>query len=139
MISRMTIATATLAAIVALSLTIGAELALAQEAADGGADFWGPTLRMILGLAGVLAVLGAFAYLAQRLKQGTAFKTGSIEIVSGLSLGGREKVVLLRVGGDEILVGISPGGIRTLHVMQGVEPANFEAYVEATQTMRKIK
>jgi len=139
MISRMTIATVALAAIAALSLTIGADLAVAQEAADGGADFWGPTLRMILGLVGVLAVLGGFAYLAQRLKQGTAFKSGTIEIVSGLSLGGREKVVLLRVGGDEILVGISPGGMRTLHIVPGVEPANFDAYVEATQTMRKIK
>lgn len=80
---------------------------------------WGPALRMILSLVAVLAVLGACAWLARRLRDGGRLGTGLIEIVSGVSLGGREKVVLLRVGGEEILVGISPAGMRPLHVLKG--------------------
>ncbi len=92
-------------------------------------DLWAPTLRMILGLGGVLAVLAALAFVAQRLRRGNAFKSGLIEIVSGVSLGGREKVVLLRVGGDEILVGMSPSGMRPLHVIRRAEPAEFDTYM----------
>jgi len=98
------------------------------------ADLWAPTLRMIMGLGGVLAVLGALALLAQRLRRGNVFKSGMIEIVSGVSLGGREKVVLLRVGGDEILVGMSPSGMRPLHVMPRSEPAEFDTYMGTTES-----
>jgi len=97
-------------------------------------NLWAPTLRMIVGLGGVLIVLGALAFAAKRLRRGNAFKSGMIEIISGVSLGGREKVVLLRVGGDEVLVGMSPSGMRPLHVIrhaksQRAEPAEFETYM----------
>ncbi len=97
-------------------------------------DLWAPTVRMILGLVGVLAVLGILALLAQRLRRGNVFKSGLIEIVSGVSLGGREKVVLLRVGGDEILVGMSPSGMRPLHVMSRTEPAKFDTYMGTVES-----
>ncbi len=97
-------------------------------------DLWAPTLRMIIGLGGVLVVLGALAFAAKRLRRGSVFKSGMIEIISGMSLGGREKVVLLRVGGDEVLVGMSPSGMRPLHVIRHAEapraePAEFETYM----------
>ncbi len=100
-------------------------------------DLWAPTVRMVLGLGGVLAVLGVLAFIARRLRQGNAFKSGMIEIISGVSLGGREKVVLLRVAGDEILVGMSPSGMRPLHVIRHhaqpdeptAEPAEFDTYM----------
>ena len=97
-------------------------------------DLWAPTIRMIMGLGGVLALLGVLAFAAKRLRRGNAFQTGMIEIISGVSLGGREKVVLLRVGGDEVLVGMSPSGMRPLHVIhrakpQRAEPAEFETYM----------
>ena len=95
-------------------------------------DLWAPTLRMIMGLGGVLAVLGILAFAAQRLRKGNAFKSGMIEIISGVSLGGREKVVLLRVGDDEVLVGMSPSGMRPLHVIRHnkrPEPAEFDTYM----------
>lgn len=118
---------------------VEAAVEVASEAAAGptgvtNTDLWAPTFRMILGLGGVLAVLGVLAFIAKRLRRGNAFRTGMIEIVSGVSLGGREKVVLLRVGEDEILVGMSPGGMRPLHVMQRAgmqrpEPAEFDTYM----------
>lgn len=83
------------------------------------AVLWGPALRMIVSLAGVLALLGVCAWAARRLRAGGRLGGGLIQIVSGLSLGGREKVVLLRVGDEEILVGISPAGMRPLHVLKG--------------------
>ena len=121
----------------AVALWLAVPQALLAADADGaGTDLWGPALRMLLSLGAVLAVLAGCAWLAQRLRNGSSFRTGLIEVVSGISLGGREKVVLLRVGDEEVLVGISPAGMRPLHVLKrppGSSPrsAEFADYMES--------
>ncbi|MFQ5633829.1 MAG: flagellar biosynthetic protein FliO [Gammaproteobacteria bacterium] len=82
------------------------------------AGMWEPALRMLASLVAVLALVGALAWAAQRLKNGGRLHSGLIQVVSGVSLGNREKVVLLRVNDEEILVGVGPTGMRSLHVMQ---------------------
>lgn len=82
----------------------------------------GPLLRMVLSLLAVLAVLGVCAWLARRVR-GTQIQGGLIQIVSGLSLGPKEKVVLLRVGDDQVLVGLSSAGMQPLHVVGNAPPA----------------
>jgi flagellar protein FliO/FliZ len=72
----------------------------------------------VLSLGAVLALVLGLAWGARRLRAGGRLKTGMIEIVSGVSLGAREKVVLLRVGQEQVLVGVSPSGMRALHVMK---------------------
>ena len=76
-----------------------------------------PLIRMVLSLAAVLALVGVLAWLAKRFRGGQ-LQGGLIQIVSGLSLGPKDRVVLLRVGDEEILVGMSPAGMRPLHVMR---------------------
>lgn len=78
----------------------------------------GPTVRMIVSLGAVLALVGALAWLAQKLRNGNRTRGGLIEILSGVSLGTRDKVVLLRVGAEQVLVGVSPAGMRALHIIR---------------------
>ena len=97
-------------------------------------------IRMVLGLAVVLALLGATAWVSRRFRVGAGLRGDLIEVVSGLSLGARERVVLIRVGGDQVLVGVSPSGMRTLHVLNQAQAANqannqngeFANYMERT-------
>jgi flagellar protein FliO/FliZ len=42
---------------------------------------------------------------------------GALKILGGLSMGSRERVVLMQVGEEQILIGVSPGRIQTLHVL----------------------
>jgi flagellar biosynthetic protein FliO len=84
-----------------------------------------PLLRMVLSLAAVLALVGAFAWVAKRFRGGQ-MQGGLIQIVSGLSLGPKDRVVLLRVGHEEVLVGLSPTGMRALHVMD--KPASAAGF-----------
>jgi len=77
----------------------------------------GPAIRTVLSLLAVLAVLGACAWFVRRMRQGGAFKSGLIEVISGISLGNREKVVVLRIGNEQIVVGVSPAGMTSLHVI----------------------
>ncbi len=81
----------------------------------------GSALRMVLSLGVVLGLVAALAWVARRLRAGGRLKSGLIEVVSGVSLGAREKVVLLRVGQEQVLVGVSPAGMRALHVMRDTE------------------
>lgn len=108
--------------LLALVLLAGPALADAapKSVATGGlptGDLTSAAIRMVLGLAVVLALLGATAWLSRRFRIGGGMRGGLIEVVSGLSLGARERVVLIRVGGDQVLVGVSPSGMRTLHVL----------------------
>jgi flagellar protein FliO/FliZ len=101
-------------------------------------DLTAAAIRMVLGLAVVLALLGAAAWVSRRFRLGAGMRGGLIEVVSGLSLGARERVVLIRVGGDQVLVGVSPSGMRTLHVLNNSEPAgdgagrDFANYLDRT-------
>lgn len=90
----------------------------------------GPLLRMVLSLGAVLALLGALAWLARKLRNAGHLKSGLIEVLSGVSLGAREKVVLLRVGQEQVLVGVSPSGMRALHVIREPAAAPFPTYME---------
>ena len=102
------------------ALANGAQKSLATGGLPGG-NLTAAALRMIVGLAIVLALLGATAWVSRRFRVGGGLRGGLIEVISGLSLGARERVVLLRVGADQVLVGVSPAGMRTLHVLSRTE------------------
>ena len=46
-----------------------------------------------------------------------------LAVLAQVSLGTRERAVLLRVGDRQLLVGVAPGNVRTLHVVDAVPPA----------------
>ncbi len=69
----------------------------------------------ILGLL-VLAIF-ASAWLFRRFGKGSFLAHRELRIIGGLSLGQRERVVLLQVGKEQILLGVSPGRIQPLHVL----------------------
>ena len=128
--ARLALATALLA--VAAGPVLAA--AGATPVAGGGLDssgLVGATLRMAAGLVVVLGLLALAAWASRRFRLTGRLRSGLIEVVSGISLGTREKVVLLRVGGEQVLVGVSPAGMRTLHVIRNPESAGFPAVMQA--------
>jgi len=53
-----------------------------------------------------------------------SFSNGSLmKIVGAISLGGKEKAVLLQIGDDQVLLGVSPGYVRKIHdIKEPVKP-----------------
>ena len=101
----------------------GVALAQLQTGGDVAAgSMTGSVLRMLASLGAVLCLLVASAWLVRRWRERQSAGSESIEIVSGLSLGAKERIVLLRVGGEQILVGVSPAGMRSLHVIKDHDP-----------------
>ena len=83
-------------------------------------------LQMLFGLAVIIGVLFAGAYLLRRLNGGRSFgHAGPMKVVGGLMISPRERILLVEVGDSWLVVGIVPGQIKTLHTLpKGVLPAD---------------
>lgn len=75
---------------------------------------------------GMLLVLGLILAIAWLLKRSGRFQTGAgggLRILGGLSMGARERVVLIQAGETQLLLGVAPGRVQTLHVLdQPLQP-----------------
>lgn len=79
---------------------------------------WGSLVQVGAGLLLVVALIGLLAWLVRRLGRVQGGAAGSLRILGGLSLGARERVVLLQVGERQLLLGVAPGRVQTLHVLE---------------------
>jgi len=77
----------------------------------------GQLAQMVFGLLLVVGLIFFLAWLLRRM-QGAAPKGGQvIEIVGSRALGPRDRLLLVQVGKEQILIGHTPGSIEALHVM----------------------
>jgi len=76
---------------------------------------------------GLLIVLAIFALCVWAIKQlqRQQFATGDrLQIIGGLSLGMRERVVLIQAGKKQLILGVTPSHIEMLHVLEGDDCLN---------------
>ena len=76
----------------------------------------GGFLRVIVALLVVLGAVIAAARLARRMRGLSGGTSSALEVLGQLSLGTRERAVLVRVGERQLLLGVAQGSVRTLHV-----------------------
>lgn len=88
-------------------------------------------ISVFLGLVVVVALLLAAAWMIRRFQRIQAPREGALQVTAQLSLGLKERVILLRVGDENVLVGCTPGSIRPLHSWRGDTPAAAEPTVSA--------
>ncbi len=69
------------------------------------------------GLLLVVMVIFVLAWLVKKFNLNQQSQNGLIKIVAGLSIGTRDRIVLLQVGEEQILVGLTPGRIEKLHTL----------------------
>ena len=73
--------------------------------------------EVTLALIAVLAAVFVFAWVVRRVR-GMGNRVGdAIDVLADVPLGQKERAVLLRVGGTQILLGVAPGRVNTLHVL----------------------
>ncbi len=77
----------------------------------------GSIFQLFLGLAAVLVMIFISAWLVKRLGRWQGGHTTQLKVVGGLALGTRERIVLVQVGEQQILVGVTAQNINTLHVL----------------------
>ncbi|MDZ7804171.1 flagellar biosynthetic protein FliO [Thiohalophilus sp.] len=77
----------------------------------------GSYVQMVLGLLFIIALIFGMGWFIRRLGTFNSVASGNLKLLGGLSLGQREKIVLVQVGEIQLLVGVAPGQVRTLHVL----------------------
>lgn len=78
----------------------------------------GNLLQLTFGLLVVLAAIIGSAWLLRRYGRLQSGVDGALSVIGGLSMGPRERVVLVQVGKQQLLLGVAPGRIQTLHVLE---------------------
>ncbi len=116
-----------MAALVCVQSARAASAPFAAPAAPLATSSAGGLLRVSVALIVVLAAVVGAAWLARRLRGFGAVSHGGLEILQQLPLGARERVVLLRVGTRQLLLGVANGSVNMLHVLDAAEPASSAA------------
>jgi flagellar protein FliO/FliZ len=102
--------------------SLPAAVLLAMPVASLAADSAPPTstggmLQLMFGLVVVLGLLAGAAWLARRVGPVRQKAAGNIRIVGGVSVGTRERVLVVEVADQWIVVGVAPGNITSLATM----------------------
>jgi len=90
-------------------------------------------LQMLPGLGLVLALILLLAWLAKRTGMGRAAIGGALRIVADKSVGARERVVIVEIAGQWLVLGVAPGQVRTLTQMARPEQTAVIAPDSATK------
>jgi flagellar protein FliO/FliZ len=89
----------------------------------------GQLTQLVFGLLLVLGLIFFLAWLLRRVQQaGPAGKGQVIELIGSRALGPRDRLMLVQVGNEQILLGLSPGTITALHVLK--EPVQVPGITE---------
>ncbi len=81
--------------------------------------------QVTIGLMVVIIVIFGLAWLVKRFGYLPSSKPGALKIIGGLMVGQRERAVLIQVGDKQILIGVAPGLVKTLYVLE--EPVSVDS------------
>ena len=79
--------------------------------------------KLLLGLLLVIGLIFLLAWLLRRVQQLNPRGNQAIKLISSHALGPRERLVLVQVGSEQVLLGLSAGRIAPLHVLK--EPVHL--------------
>lgn len=72
-------------------------------------------LQTLLGLILVLVCIALVAWLLKRSNSFHTAASGKMKVIAGLPLGTRERAVLVQIGDEQLLLGVTPQQINLLH------------------------
>ncbi|MBM0108338.1 flagellar biosynthetic protein FliO [Steroidobacter sp. S1-65] len=101
----------------AAPMVLAAEKFAAPEPAQSPAVGAGSLMQVTLSLLLVLGIVFAAAWATRRLRGFGRFGNSSLQVVTDLAVGTKERVVLVQVGKQQLLLGVAPGRVNTLHVL----------------------
>lgn len=92
-----------------------------------------------LALVMVLGLIVGLAWLLKRLPGGGFRQADGLRIVASIPLGAKERAAVIQVGGEQLLLGIGAGGVRTLHVLPTPLPETPPAQMPTLKNLPDFK
>ena len=72
-------------------------------------------VQVLLSLVLVVGVIMLLAFVVRKLNLQTRAGTDAVRIISVVPLGGKDRLLLVEVGEEQLLLGSSPGSVQKLH------------------------
>jgi flagellar protein FliO/FliZ len=100
----------------------------------------GSVLQLTLSLAAVVAVIFGLGWLLRRLHGLPGTTHRALKVIATLPVGTRERIAIIQAGKTQVLIGLSPGRIQTLYVLeepvpeQAPRPLNFKSLLDRERT-----
>jgi flagellar protein FliO/FliZ len=115
-----------------------------------GAASAGSLLQVLLGLIVVLGCMAGAAWMLRRFGLAKSSSAGTVKVIGGVNVGTRERVLVVEVGDQWIVVGVAPGRVNALTTMPRQEGIampdatapianNFSAWLKQTIEKRNGK
>ena len=90
------------------------------------------------GLVLILVLIYGLSWFVKRFSQGGFVQNPSMKIVSSMPLGTRERLMLVDVGGKQLLLGVTATQINTLHVFDEPVVATEKSHPVASDFSQKL-
>lgn len=114
LVAGTTATTATTATAVPLNIISGKTLASAPTAPKINTS--ANLMSLVFGLIAILVLIFGLAWLVKRMGQGGLLGHNQMKIVAAMPLGTRERLLVVDVAGQQLLLGLTATQINTLHV-----------------------
>ncbi len=111
------------------------EAASAKQSVVSGESVFGVVFSLLL----VVAAIFLLAWIMRRMGGATPRSNAMMKVVGGMSMGARERVVLIQVGEEQLLLGVAPGRIQTLHVLDKPLQTSAAADISASSFSDRLK
>lgn len=99
----------------------------------------GFVMQVFSGLAIVLVCVVGLAWMMRRFGRLQSSANGALRMIDGLALSTRERIVLVQVGDTQLLLGVAPGRVDTLHVLGEPLPASMEERTAGVRFSSRLK
>ena len=96
-------------------------------------------LKMLMALALVIAIFLACIWMIRKLGQLQPQGGRVMQVVGGVSLGSKERLLLVQVGAEQIVVGVAPGRVEKIHVMTQPVPLPEREPIEVPNFLKCFK
>lgn len=122
-------------------LAVASPLSWAAEAAESTPGIsGGQVFTVVAGLVFVLVLVFGCGWLVKRFSGMPSARTGAIKVISVLPVGSRERLALVEVGGQQLLLGVTAQQINTLHTFDEpvVDAADLKNNSEFAQKLHQM-
>jgi len=89
---------------------------------QSGSDSLNNLMQVSFGLFVIILLITAAAWFTRRFGNFQIAAKGNLRVIGGLPLGSRERVVLIQVGSEQIVLGVAPGRVEKIHVLESPVP-----------------
>ncbi len=113
---RAAVATAGLAVLACLAAGASAVAAEAAPAGELDPVSIGSLTSVALSLAAIVATIVVFGWVARRTRGGGGGSSRDLRVLASRALGARERIVVVAVGGQQLVIGLTPSSMNTLYV-----------------------